>query len=945
MAQNLQQTISLIFEGVDNTGQAIGGVLKGLDSVSSSTQQAVAPLANFTTSILKTEAALAGAGAALAVFSASVAQDFERSFREITTLIDAPTESLQDFRANILEYAQSSTDGLDEITQAIYSTISAGVAWEDSIKAVEAAQRLGLAGNASLNEGLEALIPTLNAYGAGMEEAERFSDILFTTVKNGRTTLPELASTLSNVTAIAATAGISFEEISAAIATLTAAGAPTAQAVDSIRAAITAYLKPSSEAASLAKELGIEFNASALSSKGLGGALQEAAAATGGSAEKMAILFGRVQALSGALTITGTGSEKFAASLSSAENALGATAAAGAKFAGTLDTGADALTVLLVKLGTPLLTAFVNSKAALTDMTNAIAEQIGAGGKLQVFVDLIQAFGERIEQVLVDVARNLPAALESADLSGFLRGIDQVADAVARLFDGVDITTVDGLRTAIEKVGTGFEKLGIFTGAAIDQIKPMLSLAADLANTIIEADGSLIAWVGTLGGVAVAANTVLPVINSLALGVLAFGGPAGALTKAGTALAGFGVAAKATGTALAAFATTTAGVVAAGAGLGYWLGKNLNDMYRFSDSVVDAVASLSGLDDEFENAIGPMRVTAETLGIVRKSAETVGLGFEEAGRALGKYELENAAVIKTLDIQTETNDRLTASFAEQGKIYDITTGQVRDFAGAVYDYATAQEVATAELEAGKRVIAQYTDESGKLVKVYEDIGGSAKEAKASLGELLTQSLDSAGAFNEFAEATGVAKDKILEFAKDIKVAEITAKADIDIADIESKTEIATAQIATLEKIAVAKVELNIAEVQANAEIASSLIAGISDVAAGTNENIRTVIEAIAGLDEADKLAFGKAQTFKQQLKLENERIDRSLELQERLTTAQIAYYQASTKRLRTGDALITVRGEGLEPHIKAIMFEILQEIQIEVNQQQAGFLLGLPAAA
>ena len=160
MAQDLKQTISLIFEGVDNTGQAIGGVLKGLDSVTSSTQQAIAPLANFTTSILKTEAALAAAGAALAVFSAAVAQDFERSFREITTLIDQPIDSLQDFRDNILEYAQTSTAGLDEITQSIYSAISAGVDWEQSIEAVAVAERLALAGNADLNEGLEALIPT-----------------------------------------------------------------------------------------------------------------------------------------------------------------------------------------------------------------------------------------------------------------------------------------------------------------------------------------------------------------------------------------------------------------------------------------------------------------------------------------------------------------------------------------------------------------------------------------------------------------------------------------------------------------------------------------------------------------------------------------------------------------------------------------------------------------
>ena len=96
--------------------------------------------------------------------------------------------------------------------------------------------------------------------------------------------------------------------------------------MDGIRAAIATIIGPSEQAKKLAEQLGLQFNAAALQSKGLSGVLADVAEKTGGSAEKMNVLFGGVEALLPVLTLTGNGAQGFARDLEAMETAAGATA-------------------------------------------------------------------------------------------------------------------------------------------------------------------------------------------------------------------------------------------------------------------------------------------------------------------------------------------------------------------------------------------------------------------------------------------------------------------------------------------------------------------------------------------------------------------------------------------------------------------------------------------
>src|SRR5690554_772680 len=668
-------------------GSAVDSVTRKVDDIAYSTQRATQPMADLTKSVFAFEAALLAAGAGAAMFAVKLAGDFDSQFRGITTLIDAPTESLSAFRQEVLDYSSESTQSLSTVNSALYSAISAGVDYADSLDVVRLAERAAVAGKADLDQALGVIVSSLNAYGEGMDEAERFSDLLFTTLAKGVTTLPELGASLGSVTGMAATAGVSFEELMAAIATLTATGSPTSGAVTQIQAAISNLLKPTKQAADLADELGIEFNAAALDSKGLAGVLLNVQHATGGNTEQMAQLFGSVQALNGMLTLTGLGAETFADNIEAMGDATGATEAAYEKMAGTIEQGSqrifNAMQGALIAVGTPLLDEFGGIQEAIAAIFNAIGANM-QGGQLQGFVDQLESLFAGIEDTLREVARNLPQALEQADFSSFFNGIEMVRDAISGLFEGADLTSADGLARVIETIGLAFETLSAYTAGAITAIGPFLEQLASLAQFVLELDPAMVALVGTVGGLSLALNTVATAAIALNAPVKALLGGAGLIAKGAPIVAGLvGVLTGPVGLAIAAGVVGTA-LVKLG---GHVLGVNDN---------IEAAAKRLEEDKQQWEAF-TSAVDGVSAAEYRKFADEFGYANNDVVRAIGeaRQAIEDAqpalafgAAIEGIQaLQNTTDPQFWQMLADQAQ---ARIDRVRDMAAETFDAAAAQ---------------------------------------------------------------------------------------------------------------------------------------------------------------------------------------------------------------------------------------------------------------
>ena len=846
-----KRTIELVFEGVDKTGAATQAALANVGKFSGSIQSATQPIADFTASALKFEAALLASAAAVTAFSVKVAGDFDTAFREIATLIDAPVESLDEFQAAILSYATNSTKPLEEVTQSIYNAISAGVEYSDAIEAVAIAEQLSVAGKATLNDSLLVLVSSLNAYGLGMDDAQRFSDALFTTVKQGQTTLPELAASLASVTGLAATAGVDFEELLAAIATLTSTGTPTSQAVTQIQGAISALLKPSSQAKALAQELGIEFNAQRLQAVGLSGVLNDVQTATGGNASQMAILFGRVEALNGVLTLTGLGADKFAENLQAMASSAGSVEEAFAIMVQSIDASSqrvkNALDGLFIAIGAPLLDEFSGVADAIAAIFRAIGEsarsETGVGG----VVEFIEGEFGSLQATLETVARNIPAALEQADFSGFTDGVQAVGDAISSIFGGVDLSTVDGLADAITGIGNAFNGLSQFSAGVIESFKPLANVFFDVGSGLGDIDEAAFRSAGELAGFTTQLNLLSGPVVTVAGSLVAFNQAlqiAGSIQGVTTALGAVG------GAGLLGALGSLAALSASGA-VGYGIGTIAAD----------------GLD-ELTNAFTE---TEESLGTWIYSLVN---GADDVAKV--------EALIAPLP--PSIRDVGAAASETSGKLEEISVTAKR--LDGSFDSAA---------RAASEIIPIYDEATGKIVGYTDGISSAA--------DIMSYVYDSSTK-----AATGI--DALNKSSSELDL-------DVQLALIDGQTQIAVANIeAGAQKIEAAFESVNVG-IESTGDLLSDLF---------------------GNLNEADSIS----DKFKieDQIKLENERRTQELELQEKLTKATIAELKARQQALASGGALITVNGDGLQPHLEAIMYSLFEAIQVRVNADGYELLLG-----
>jgi TP901 family phage tail tape measure protein len=523
----LQQVIQLVFEGVDNASETTRSVAQGLEDISSAGQAIVQPIAAATDAVLKFEAGLLLTGAAIIGFSIAASEKFDLAFREIATLTGQTSESLAGFRQDILDYAASSTQSLDQITSAIYAAISGGVDYTRSLELVAAAENLAVAGKAELGTTLTGLVSTLNAYGKSSEDAGRFSDIFFTTVRLGQTTLPELNASLSRVTTTANAGKVEFETLGAAVATLTAAGAPTSEAITRIHSAVSAILNPSAQARELSKQLGMEFNAQALQSKGLEAVLQDVARATGGNAEQMLKLFGSTEAFNAVNILAITGADRFRANLDAMKNAAGATTTAFNTMKDATDTLAQAFTVAGVALGDQFLNEFNAIEDALAALANAFTTAIKQDS-FDPLIDVVESNMQKIAELFSNIARNLPAALENVDFGPFSKALEELFNTISELFNFDRLGTEEGLQQALQTIVDLLTRTTTYSESALRSFGPFVEQLGETVKWISQIDIEKIKSFGEIGGYALAASIAFSTFSLTLNGLV---GAAGALPK------------------------------------------------------------------------------------------------------------------------------------------------------------------------------------------------------------------------------------------------------------------------------------------------------------------------------------------------------------------------------------------------------------------------------
>lgn len=304
--------------------------------------------------------------------AAGKSAEFGKSMAEVSTLLD-DTSGMKAMSDAVRKLTLEFGGDVNTNAKALYDIISAGAS--DSAQAVDTltvANKLAKGGVTEVSIAADGLTSAMNAYGDSAGSANDVSDAFFVAVKAGKTTVEELSGSIGKVAPIANAAGVGLEELLSATATLTAGGQSTSESMNAIKAALSSVIKPSSEAQDMAKSLGLQFDATALKSKGLAGFLAEVQAKTGGNIETMGKLFGSVEGLNGVMTLTGAGADKFAATLEAMSGKAGATDVAVAKMMDTPATRSERFKAAFADIELAVGDAVTAFSPLLETVTNAL---------------------------------------------------------------------------------------------------------------------------------------------------------------------------------------------------------------------------------------------------------------------------------------------------------------------------------------------------------------------------------------------------------------------------------------------------------------------------------------------------------------------------------------------------------------------------------------------
>ena len=443
------------------------------------------------------------AGAAVGAFatkSISELSNFQAGMNEVFTLLPGISETaMKEMTGQVKDFAKEFGVLPDELIPSLYNSLSAGVPPGNVFDFLETANKLAKGGATDLATAVDGLTSVVNAFGSDVISVGQASDLIFTAVKGGKTTVEELSSSLFQVAPIAAGLGVEFGDVTAALATLTAAGTPTSVAATQIRAVFSALSKPTSKVSKLFKEIsGKDFAQFIASGGDVQSALELIKKEADANGVSLSAYFTRVEAANAAQVLTGKGAAKFTAELEAVKGAAGATEEAfqrmETQLKPTIDRIKAAGMVLMLDIAERLvpvvepalnkikeafdliLPAIDQAVAKVREFTNSerflnFVEQVRS--KLNEFAEAIKPIIDRIKEFFDENPRTKFAALAGAIGTLLLPVVFALISALGILFSPIVLATaaIAGLAAGFTYAYDNFESFRNFVDRAVKFIR------------------------------------------------------------------------------------------------------------------------------------------------------------------------------------------------------------------------------------------------------------------------------------------------------------------------------------------------------------------------------------------------------------------------------------------------------------------------------------------
>lgn len=411
---------------VQKMGEAVTKFANKSDAEIARLQRRYRKLSNQAFSVARKGALIGAAVLAPLGVAAKHASDFESKMSNVATLIDTNTESITKMGEEVLSMATKLPVPVDELVTSLYDIRSAGISANDQMAALEQSAILAKAGLSTTEEATSILTSAMNAFASEGLSAEQITDTLFKTVKAGKTTISQLASSFGATAPIVQAAGVKLADFQAATAALTTVGTPATQAQTQLRAAVVALQKPTAEMTKIFQRLGVTSEKELIKKfGGLGGAFEAVNKAGTDMGLNLAKAWSSVEAGAAVTSITGATNEAYVKTLENMTNGANAVSEAFEKQSNTTAAQAQLAQNNLKSLSITL-------GATLLPLINSLLQRV---------IPIVQKFAAWIKENKGVVETVLKVTAAVGGLAFVIAGISGTIGAYGRMMDNATTIT------------------------------------------------------------------------------------------------------------------------------------------------------------------------------------------------------------------------------------------------------------------------------------------------------------------------------------------------------------------------------------------------------------------------------------------------------------------------------------------------------------------------
>lgn len=710
---------SLIQSGFTTAGEdvrAFGDAVK----------DATDPLAQATAKTLAFQAAIAGLAGVLANKAYQASKDYESALADLAKVIDGGMDAAKGYGARLNETASQFARNGQELVSAMANFVQAGYDAEKAFNLVTESTKLMVAGELDAADSSALLVSILKGFKAPASEAGAAVDLLNDVSNKYATNVKELAVGMAGLSPIAKQMGFSMAETAGLLTPVIEVYRSGSEAADALKTSLqqlSANTKPVKAALASIGVSQTDLNGKLRDGKDIfldvGRAFltlsdaQKAYFAQELVGIEQAARFGQtINSLGQYLKIAADDTDRAGSAMREVEARLNTAEAAARKTD-------ESFRQLAVSLGNTFKPQVRGVVEATGELAAAFDRSIKAGD-LSPLLNVIKPQIAAIENLFRAMAANLEEALSGVDWRPLVDGLKAVSgelgDAFGKLTEGMDLTTVEGLRDLLQALINLLGNFSQFVAGAVDGLEPLLGALNTLFGAVSQNSPALANLAGEIAGLATSANQIVPVVSAfgsaifgaignvaelaLKIGLLvaamkllsAAGIPViGILGRLAGAFLALNPAVASAAAALAGFPGLVTAMVAGVGALGYGIGALVNRFVEWASGgksvgsmLADLVDAITGVNDEITRG-----ATAEELAIARakrlaaekeaqaKATEAAAKAEEEARKKSDANLAAQEEKLKLAAAEEETARRLEAQYEKLGLVYDRLTGQIR----------------------------------------------------------------------------------------------------------------------------------------------------------------------------------------------------------------------------------------------------------------------------